>query len=281
MRAFVSVDLEGMPYIVSVHHLTVGKALYSEARKIATRVTKIVVKELHEEGFDEIVVADSHGPMVNVLPEEMPEYVELVRGFPRPTSMVVGVEGSDAALFLGYHSRAGVARSTFDHTYSGVVSYVKVNGVEASEFLLNAYVAGHYGVPVILVAGDERLLEEVKERAPWAVRVPLKSSYTRYAARSPSFTKLEKALREGVKTAVSKLRNGEVRPLRVGRPVEVEVCFVTSGYADVAELAPGVRRLDGRRVTFQTDDIVSAYKLFELLVLASAGLAKVVSGLNT
>lgn len=84
MRAFVSVDLEGMPHVASPAHLSLGKPLYAEARKIATRVTRVVVEELHQEGFDEIVVADSHGPMVNLLVEELPGYVEVVRGFRGP-----------------------------------------------------------------------------------------------------------------------------------------------------------------------------------------------------
>ncbi|HDJ89593.1 MAG TPA: peptide transporter, partial [Thermoprotei archaeon] len=73
MRAYISVDLEGMPFIVSVEHLSVGKALYEEARKIATELVLTVAKTLKNEGFDEIVVADSHGPMVNVKIENLPE----------------------------------------------------------------------------------------------------------------------------------------------------------------------------------------------------------------
>jgi D-amino peptidase len=119
MKAFISVDLEGMPYIVIPGHLGLKGRLYDEARKVATKVTLVVANELHKNGFNDVVIADSHGPMVNLLVDDLPEYVEIVRGFPRPLSMVSGVQDCDVALFLGYHAKFGTAKSTFDHTYSG------------------------------------------------------------------------------------------------------------------------------------------------------------------
>ena len=159
MKAFISVDLEGMPYIVIPGHLSLKGTLYDEARRIATKVTLTVAEELHKNGFDEVVIADSHGPMVNLLIDDLPEYVEIVRGYPRPLSMVSGIEGCGVALFLGYHAKFGTAKSTFDHTYSGAsINRVEVNGIVVSEFLLNAYVAGESGVPVVMVAGEAKLL---------------------------------------------------------------------------------------------------------------------------
>ncbi|AIF70008.1 peptide transporter [Palaeococcus pacificus DY20341] len=278
MKAFISVDLEGMPFVVSREHLFVKGALYNEARKIATKITLAVVEELYENGFDEILIADSHGPMVNLLVDELPPYVELIRGFPRPVSMVAGVEEADAVLFLGYHSKAGTPSSTFDHTYSGAtVDSLKINSVPVSEFLLNSYVAGHYNVPVILVAGDAKLIEDdVKKFAPWVEGIPLKRAFSRYSARSPSLAKLENELKDGVKRAVEKLKAGEARPLKTSSPVKVELRFLGSEMAETAELLPSVKRIDGKTVEFEARDVVEAYKVFELLVLASAGVRAVV-----
>jgi D-amino peptidase len=188
MKAFISVDMEGMPYVVLPGHLNLKGSMYEEARKIATRVTLTVAEELNKNGFDKIVIADSHGPMVNIMIDNLPEYVEIIRGYPRPTSMVAGVEDCDAALFLGYHAKFGTAKSTFDHTYVGsVVNKFSVNGVEASEFLMNAYAAGELGVPVIMVAGEAQLLkDDVKKYAPWAQCVAMKESFSRVSSRSSS-----------------------------------------------------------------------------------------------
>jgi len=276
MRAYVSVDLEGMPYVVSPLHLEPGKPLFEEARKIATRVVLAAAEELRERGFGEVVVADSHGYMVNVLVEELPEYVSLIRGFPRPVSMMTAVEGSDAVLMLGYHAKAGTKRASMDHTYSGAaIGAVYVNGIEVSEFLLNALLAGHYGVPVVLLAGDRALAEDVEKYAPWVEFVALKESYSRYSAKSPGLERILEDLRGAVARACRKLERGEARPLEAGNPVEIKVVFVNSAYADAAELLPGAEREGGLAVSYEARDMAEAYRVLELMVLACAGVREI------
>jgi len=275
MKAFISVDLEGMPYIVAPSQLKLKGALYEEARKIATKITLAVADELYKNGFGEVLVADSHGPMVNIHVEDLPEHVEIIRGFPRPLSMVTGVEGCDAAIFLGYHAKFGTAKSTFDHTYSGgSIRRVEVNGVEASEFLLNTYVAGELGVPVVMVAGEAQLLKDDVERwTPWIETVALKNSLSRVSARSPSIARIERDLKEAVKRAVAKLKAGEARPLVAEKPVNMRITFLASHFADVAGLLPTARRIDALTVEYSAQNMTEAYKTFELLVLAASGVS--------
>lgn len=283
MKAFISVDLEGMPYIVIPGHLNLKGSLYEEARKIATKITLIVAEELHKNGFDEVVVADSHGPMVNLLVEDLPEYVEIVRGFPRPLSMVSGVDDCDAAVFLGYHAKYGTAKSVFDHTYSGgSISKVEVNGVEVSEFLLNAYVAGEFHVPVILVAGEAQLLkDDVKKWAPWAETVALKDSLSRVSAKSASMTKIESELRESVRRAASNFKPRAISTLLIAdKPVNMRITFLASQFADIAEFLPSIKRIDGLRVEYTAKDMVEAYKTFELLALAASGMTALLTKLE-
>jgi len=282
MKAFISVDLEGMPYIVIPGHLNLKGPLYDEARRIATKITLITAEELNKNGFEKIIIADSHGPMVNLLVEDLPEYVEIVRGFPRPLSMVAGIEGCKIAMFLGYHAKFGTAKSTFDHTYSSAsINRVEVNGVEASEFLLNAYVAGELGVPVALVAGEAQLLEDdVKKRAPWAETLALKSSLSRHSARSASMVRIEKELREAVRRAVAAQKKGKVELLVAKKPVRMGINFLATQFADVAELLPSIKRIDGLRVEYTAKSMAEAYKTLELLVLASSGTQAIMENLR-
>ena len=282
MKAFISVDLEGMPYIVIPGHLGLKGTLYNEARKVATKLTMVVADELHKNGFEGVLIADSHGPMVNLLVEDLPEYVEIVRGFPRPLSMVSGVQECEVALFLGYHAKFGTAKSTFDHTYSGgSINKVEVNGVAASEFLLNAYVAGEFGVPVVLVAGEAQLLEDdVKAYAPWAETVALKNSLSRLSARSASLTKIEKELRKATRRAVAKRKRRTAKPLTAKKPVKIGVTFLASHFADVAELLPNVKRVDGLKIEYSSRNMVEAYKVFEMLVLAASGISAILERLR-
>ena len=275
MKAFISVDLEGMPYVVIPGHLNLKGALYDEARKISTKVTLIVAEELNKNGFDEIVIADSHGPMVNLLVDDLPEYVEIIRGYPRPVSMLSGIEGCDVALFLGYHAKFGTAKSTFDHTYSGgSINRVEVNGVAVSEFLLNTYTAGELNVPIILVAGEAQLLkDDVKKYAPWAEAIALKHSLSRVSAKSFSMAIIGKELEEGVKRAVINFKKNKVKPLTSKKPVKIKITFLSSLLADTAELLPLVKRIDGLNIEYTASNMIEAYKTFELLVLAASGVS--------
>jgi len=281
MKAFISVDMEGMPYIVIPGHLSLKGTLYEEARKIATKVTLIVVEELHKNGFSEVLIADSHGPMVNLHVEDLPEYVEIIRGFPRPVSMVSGIEGCDAALFLGYHAKFGTAKSSFDHTYSGgSINKVEINGVTVSEFLMNVYAAGEFKVPLILVAGEAQLLkDDVKKYAPWVEKIVLKYSLSRVSAKSPGLTKIEKELKIAVRRAVANFKRGKTKLLEAEKPVKVGITFLASHFADVAELSPTVKRVDGLKVEYTAKNMIEAYKTFELLVLAASGMSAMLQNL--
>ena len=282
MRAFISVDLEGMPFVVIPGHLNLKGSLYKEARKIATKVTLVVAEELSKNGFNEIVVADSHGPMVNLLVDDLPEYVELVRGYPRPVSMVSGVVGCDVACFLGYHAKGGTRKSIMAHTYSGGnIQKIHVNGVEASEFLLNAYVAGELDVPVILVAGAAKLIEDdIKQHASWIETVALKHSLSSVAASSPSLARIERELRESTKKATTNFKQNRTPPLKAKKPVSVGITFKSNFQADAAELLPHVKRTSGLEVEYQTETMVDAYKILELLVLAATGAGAIISRLK-
>ncbi len=282
MKAFISVDLEGMPYVVILGQLNIKGSLYEEARKIATEITLIVAEELHKNGFEKIIIADSHGPMVNLLIDDLPEYVEIVRGSLRPTSMVAGSEGCDVALFLGYHSKFGTVNSTFDHTYSGgSVHKLEINGVEVSEYLLNSYTVGDLGIPTIFMAGDKQLIEDdVKTLTPWVESVALKESISRLSAKSPSMKVIEKDLRSTVNKAVINMNENKVKLLVTTKPIKVKLTLRDTQQTDAITYLPFITRLDALTVEFTSSNMVEAYKTFQALMFISAGVTNMMRSLS-
>ena len=273
MKAFVSIDIEGIPYIVSRHHTNVNGELYSEARQIMTDCLVVVLDSLFKLGFDGAVVADSHGPMVNILPGRLPDRVALVRGYPRATSMVAGAKGCDAAFFLGYHAKPGTPNANFDHTMSSLtLRSVKVNGEECSEFLINAALLGELGIPVVMVAGDKALLEDdVKRSTPWAARAELKESLGRYSSISPSPTQIAEILRNACKEAAESVKNKNARLFRFQSPINLEIQFTSTAYAEIAANLPNSVRSNGTTVTYKASTTSEAYLVMELLIMAASG----------
>ncbi len=267
MRIYVSIDAEGLPGIVSVSQVVESGKHFDELRKIMTRIARQCAETLKELGVEEVWIADSHGSMLNIDYLEMPRGTVLIRGFPRPVCMVVGIDrGFAGAVFIGYHSAAGVARSVMDHTMSGRAFHeIRVCGRRASEFYINALVAGQFNVPVILVAGDDKLRQDVEEVAPWITYVQMKESLTRFSAITRPLDEVLEELREGVQLAIEKLRRGECKPLKPPRqPLDLEIVFRRSEYADLAQSIPGVERVDAYTIRAKPSTPVELANIVEV-----------------
>ncbi len=111
---------------------------------------------------------DAHDSARNINGDELPDQVTLIRGWTcTPESMMAGIDESfDAVIFIGYHSGAGFDGNPLAHTMNGGNNFVKINERTAAEFDMNAYVAAHYGVPVVFISGDEQLCGHAKELVP-------------------------------------------------------------------------------------------------------------------
>ena len=267
-RVFVSVDAEGLPFAVAPW-MTPRSPLFSELRRVATRLVAAVAERLTARGW-RVVVADSHGYMANIDPLELPRGVVVVRGFPRTLSMLSGARGASFAVMLGYHGAAG-GYGVLSHTYSSrVVHRVRLNGEAASEYLLNAMLLGEWGVPVALVAGAAELRDEVERHTPWAVFVELNRGLGYAASESPSLDEVLEALEEGLRVAEERHGRGVLRPLEPVAEPRLCVEFQSPLGAEAASLIPGVERVDGAEACCRANSMEEAMKCMEAMVYLAA-----------
>ncbi len=273
LKAYVSIDIEGLPGIASTTMLTPGNTQYSRGAEIMTRFAAAAAEKLLENGFERVVIADSHGAMTNIDYLELPPNTSLIQGFPRPVSMLTGLDETyNAALFIGYHAAAGTMHGFLSHTMSGrTFAEIRINGVRASEFLLNSLVAGEKGVPVILVAGDKHLEAEVRAYSPWTVFVPLKEGLSRYAAVYPSMKEALETLGKGIYVAVNRLRRGEARPLVLDKPYRIDVVVREELIADVLETFKPYERIDALHLAFESESAEDVLKIIEVTALIGYG----------
>ncbi len=275
MKAFISIDIEGLPGISSTTMLGPKLSQFQLGSKIMTIIAKKAAEKLLRLGFDRVIIADSHGAMTNINYLEMPEKTTLIQGYPRPYSMLAGLDrDTDAAFFIGYHAAAGTKHGVLDHTMSGrSFAMIKVNGRRASEYLLNALYAGEYNVPVVLVAGDETLREEIETYTPWAVFVPFKKGYSRYAGGFDSMPEVLARLEEGLEKAAETIKEGRAKPLKLSRPYRVEVIVRDPLIADVAEQLPFITRRDAYTLEFSVDNGIDLVGIIEVLAMMSYGVS--------
>jgi D-amino peptidase len=222
-------------------------------------------------GAAEVTVSDGHWNGSNILVEELDPRARLNSGSPSPMSMMQGIEqGVDGVLFVGYHARQGSHPAVLDHTWSDTcVAGVWLNGSPAGEYTLNAGVAAHYEVPVLMASGDQTACAQIVEQLGPVETAVVKQATGRFSAEclpaEVTCNLIEQAARQGVERLSA---HSAPSALSVKLPVEVTVQLVSSDMADRAMLIPGVTR-DGTRMTFSAPDMPKAYATFRALVLLS------------
>ena len=260
-KLFVSVDLEGCTGVVTEDQTEPGRPAWEGARRLMRADLDAVIEGCRAGGAGEIVVCDAHDSGANLSSAGLPPAVRLVRGSPPPLGMMAGIDESfDAALFVGYHARAGTTGAVLDHTYTYRVFRVRVDDMtEAGEFALNAALAGCFGVPVVFISGDEAAVAEARELLPGVTGVAVKTGRTRTSARllSPDQTR-------------TLLRDGAQRALRAASPPaalswderSLRVVFTRSDFADAATVCPGVERVDARTIRLESPRFLSTFTTF-------------------
>lgn len=263
LRVFISVDMEGIGGI-GTGQMTNGQGKdYATGRELMTEEVNTVVRTILAMGPAEILVNDSHGDMQNLLHTRLDPRVGYIQGNTKPLGMVQGLTRDfDAAVFLGYHARAGTEGGFLAHTGSGAVKGLWVNGVEVGEGGMNAYYAGSMGVPVILAAGDSVFAEQFGELTG-AHTVSTKVAIGAQVARLIHPERVRDALAAGVGEALEALEDAS--PMEVSEPVSVQMRFATTTRADILQAIPGMERVDGFTVAFQAESMDQAYRLIRLM----------------
>ncbi|MCJ7624865.1 MAG: M55 family metallopeptidase [Anaerolineaceae bacterium] len=265
MKVFISADIEGIACVVAREDGKLEGVEYERAREWMTGEVNAAIEGAFEAGAKEVVVADSHGHMRNILADKLHEDALLVRGSPRPGTMVEGMDETfDAAIFIGYHSRAGNPKGVLAHTYLGSTIYeVRLNGMAVGEPGLNAAIVGHYGVPVALIAGDDTVKEEVNEIMPWTENVVTKWAISTLSAKNLTPKASQKKIKAGVVAALGRLDG--MKPFVVEKPVKLELDLMQALSAHIASDIPGVKRMDGRRIEYIGDDMLDVLRIVRLV----------------
>ncbi|MDD3627724.1 MAG: M55 family metallopeptidase [bacterium] len=271
MKIFISVDAEGLCGISSWHEADNADKDYLRFRRLATKEVNTVCSAIRFKfPKSKIVVCDSHSQGENLLIEELVPDIELVKGFPRPYYMMESIDSTfDGVMFLGYHSKIGSEKGGMDHSYSSSSIYrIKVNGKEMGEVELNGVLAGYYGVPVILVSGDNILGNDVKKHYKEIIYVTTKEGISRFSSKSYPLNKVYDALEKGTFEALSRIR--KIPKIFMKPPYKIEIDFFTTIQADVVGLIPCMKRKSGRTLSFTVDDYCNFYRMFMAIILLAS-----------
>jgi D-amino peptidase len=265
----ISVDMEGVAGVATRQQVRPDGRDYPIARALMTGEANAAIAGAFDGGATSVVVNDSHGPMDNLLGEQLDPRADYVVGEPKPLDMVQEVTPqTGVVLFVGYHAGAADPSGVLAHTYNGRgFADVRLNGHPVSEAELNGLMAAAVGVPVGLVTGDDVICAVAENAFPGVVTVPVKTAVGRTAARSKHPAAARKAITAGAARAVAAAASGAIRPVPVPGELEIEVELRPSGAAELAALVPGAERTGTAGVRFRA---ASPGEAMDVLVVWSA-----------
>jgi D-amino peptidase len=272
MDVYLSIDLEGVAGIVSIDQVDPRGSGYRRACDLMTREANAAIAGAILAGAQRIIVNDAHARMNNLDLEALDPRAECSVGYPKPFGMMAGITGRfGACMLIGYHGGAGSAPAILDHTYSpDVFRTVRLNGVRQTTTTLNAALAGHHGVPVVLVTGDEATCAEAHAAlGPHVSTVATKAAFGSGAAYCLHPSVARERIENAVHEAISRAIGGQVEPHQVPPPYLLECETVTTRAADFASTVPGVERTAGRTLRFADDDYAMVFRA--LLTMSMLG----------
>ncbi|HIB27354.1 MAG TPA: aminopeptidase, partial [Candidatus Marinimicrobia bacterium] len=264
IKIFISVDMEGIGGIGTAEMTHSSGKDYQLGRRLMTAEVNAVVSAIIKFNNDaEILVNDSHGDMQNLNHQELDPRVTYIQGNKKPFGMVQGLDESyDAAIFIGYHARAGTARGFLAHTGSGSVKGLWLNGREVGEGGLNTYFSGEMNVPVILAAGDDVFTKQFGKLVDCEL-VATKNAVTAQVAKLKHGTIVERELFDATTRALKNRKSK--KPIKLKTPVEIKLKFSTPTHAEILQAIPGMEWIDGYTVQYKAKNMVEAYALIRLM----------------
>jgi D-amino peptidase len=265
LKVYISVDMEGIAGVVTGDQLGPGGFEYARFREFTTLEALAAIRAAKSAGATEIVVSDSHGNGENLLIEKFPKDVRIIRSWPRRLSMMAGIDSTfDAVIFIGYHSSTHNTAGVRAHTFSsGRLTRVALNGEPVTEGAFNAAIAGHFGVPVVMMAGDDAAIEEVRSLVGNIEAAETKKSLGFHSANTLTPEASVVLIEQKALSALKRLR--DFKPYTIGTPVTLEVGFKNYRPVEVLSYLKGIERTDSHTIRYRCQDMLEVSDFMNFL----------------
>ena len=266
LKIYISADMEGVVGTVTGEQLGPSGFEYEQARRWMTEEVNAAIRGARAAGATKILISDSHGNGQNLLLDQLPEDVRVIRSWPRPLGMMAGIDDTfDGAIFIGYHASTNNSMGVRAHTMSSArLTSVKLNGVPVPETGLNAAIAGYFGVPVIMISGDDVIAEEATALIGEIETAVVKEAYGFHSAETLMPAAAYRLIEETTARAVGRI--GDFEPWDLGGPVELEVSFKNYRPVEALEYLEIVERIDSHTIRYTGPDMIAVSNFLTFLL---------------
>lgn len=272
MKIYISADMEGITGVVTGEQLSPTGFEYARFREFMTEEVNAAIAGALAAGATDIVVSDSHGNGQNLLIEKLPKDILLIRSWPRPLMMMQGIDETFAGvIFIGYHTGTTNPEGVRAHTMSSArLADVRLKGVSVSEAGLNAAIAGHFNVPVIMVSGDDAVVKDTQALLGDVEGAVVKWASGFHSAKTLMPEAARQLIREKVTRAIRRIK--EFKPHKLTGPIQLDVRFKNYRPSEVLSYLSIVERTDAHSIRFTGKDMIEVSKFLEFIMYYEPGL---------
>ncbi len=262
LKVFICCD-HGIGSMVSNLQAIPGRAQYETFRRFMTEEANAAIRGALAAGATEILVADSHGNMQNIIVEELDPRAKLVRGGPRPLVMMDGIDESfHAVIIIGGHARTGRRYAVREHAFGHDFLNIWVNDILVNEFIFNSMIAGYFDVPVVLATGDEIFTLEMKEFLPEIETLAVMKGVGQGAITiHPS--KIRTLIEQKTTECLRKLSS--FKPVKLSPPYTLKIEYAHVHLAELVSWLPGMKLEDDRIVSLTTEEFLDLPRFIAVL----------------
>lgn len=265
-RVYISVDMEGISGISGPDQTSAGQPEYGRSRKLMVEDANAAIRGAFAGGATDVLVNDSHGGQRNLLPEDLDPRARLISHSFKRHGMMEGLDDTfHAVIFVGYHAKAQAPRGLFAHTGSGVVRDLRVNGQSVGEGGMNALLADWYGVPVVLVTGDDTAVDEVLALVPQVRGVAVKRAINVRAVELKPLAQARKEIAQEAQAAVAAVKGGAAGTPKRAAQYRVEMQYNNFTFPEVATAFREIELVSPDTVAFTRPTMPEAYRLIRVL----------------
>jgi len=260
LKILIVNDIEGVSGIDKLRQIHYGSKEFEEGRIHVTEDVNAAVRGLRAAGATEIRVVDSHGsggPNKNIIPEKLEGDVNLFQEGPVYKRLKEAADKSiGAAVFIGFHAMADTEDGFLRHTIT-MEPRIRMNGKSVGEAAIDAYALAEYGIPVIMVTGDQALTREASMFLPGIETVQVKTSLDCKTTNCLPLSEARRLIEAAAKRALSRI--DEFRPVRIAKPIAMDVSFPRKEQADLCEIIPRAKRNGEKTISYIAEDWDEAY----------------------
>lgn len=265
LKIYISADMEGTVGAVTEEQLGPAGFEYERFRQFMTNEVNAAIDAARAAGATEFVVSDSHGNGQNLLIEQLPDDVSVIRSWPREHGMMAGIDESfDAVIFIGYHASTNNTRGVRAHTMSSAnITSVRLNGRTMTEGSINAAIAGKFGVPVIMVSGDDIAVAENQVIIGDIEGAVVKWSSGFHSARTLTPEAAYEVIRTRTKSAIDRI--DEFEPYVLETPVTLELSLKHYQPVELLAYLSNIEKVNSHTIRFVGEDITEVSNFLQFV----------------